>query len=75
VAAVSRPPCIEPKARKDEYFGLETEPTSIRQSQLEFQVSLSGTDRALASPMQAADLHTRGLGLQSPPPPGASIPQ
>ncbi len=38
VAAVSRPPYIEPKARKEEYFGLETEPTSTRRSQLKFQV-------------------------------------
>jgi len=40
VAAVSRPPCIEPKARKGEYFGLETEPTSTRRSRLKFQLSL-----------------------------------
>ena len=39
VAAVSRPPCIEPKARKEEYFGLETEPTSTRRSQLKFQLN------------------------------------
>jgi len=39
VAAVSRPPCIEPKARKEEYFGLETEPTSTRRSQLKSQLS------------------------------------
>ncbi len=39
VAAVSRPPCIEPKARKEEYFGLETEPTLTRRSQMKFQLS------------------------------------
>ena len=39
MAAVSRPPCIEPKARKEEYFGLETEPTSTRRSQLKFQLN------------------------------------
>jgi len=39
VAAVSTLPCIEPTARKEEYFGLETESTSTRRSQLKFQVS------------------------------------
>ncbi len=39
VAAVSRPPCIELEARKEEYFGLETEPTSTRRSQMKFQIS------------------------------------
>ncbi len=39
VAAVSRPLCIEPKARKEEYFGLETEPTSTHLSQMKFQLS------------------------------------
>jgi len=39
VAAVSWPPCIEPQARKEEYFGLETEPTSTHLSQLKFQLS------------------------------------
>jgi len=40
VAAVSRPPCIEPKAREEEYFGLETEPTSTRRNQMKFQLRL-----------------------------------
>ena len=39
MAAVSWPPCIEPQARKEEYFGLETEPTSTHLSQLKFQLS------------------------------------
>ena len=39
MGSVSRPPCIEPKARKEEYFGLETEPMSTRPSQLKFQLS------------------------------------
>ncbi len=40
MAAVSRPPCIEPKAREEEYFGLETEPTSTRRNQMKFQLRL-----------------------------------
>ena len=39
MGSVSRPPCIEPRARKEEYFGLETEPMSTRPSQLKFQLS------------------------------------
>ena len=39
------------------------------------QLRCSGTVRILASPMQAAGLHTRGLGPRSLHPPGASIPQ
>ena len=40
MAVASGPPCIEPKARKEEYFGLETEPTSAsRRNQMKLQVS------------------------------------
>ncbi len=39
MAAVSRPPCFEPRGSKVEEFGLETEPTSAnRRNQMKFQV-------------------------------------
>ena len=57
VAAVSRPPCFEPRGSKVEDFGLETEPTSAnRRNQMKFQVSptsaaLPHSRKKLCSPL------------------------